>query len=572
MREKLTPAVIFALLALVIGIPFLLRPPAADRSALPPEQTLIIITPHVQQIAKEFGPAFEAWHQRTYGKQVRIDWRGPIGTSDLLKLLQAQYSAAITSGDILPDGTCKAGVMTFDVLFGGGSFDHGRVKKGVTVQLGLDEQGKPKSVTVPMSAPAGFEQKQLDGWFGRNAVGTQFLYDPQQYWIGTALSAFGIVYNKDIYARLRLPEPTQFADLARPELAGWVALADPRQSGSIATTFDAILNNELWAVARAEGWNLELDAALTAEAKDKKNLWVRAMWPGHGAAIQGAWDRGWRLLMEMCANTRYFTSSSTKPPIDVSQGEAAAGLAIDFYGRGQSQFVLLPGEDPSRSRVGYVDPRGATYIDADPVSILRGGPNPLLAKRFVEFCLSEEGQALWDFPVRTKAESRPTEPAGLGPAQFSLRRMPVRRMMYEQYRDRFVDKDLAPYETASDTKPVNWRPAIGVMMGAFAIDVGDAQRDAWRALNRAREAAKRGVLGADELSRLESLFYAWPEHVMPGAGAKRLAFTPENLPEIAASWQGQGDPTYMTRCRIAYTEFFRKNYETIVSEVAAKGL
>ena len=159
-------------------------------------------------------------------------------------------------------------------------------------------------------------------------------------------------------------------------------MADPRQSGSVLTELDCILSNL-------------------------------------------GWERGWKLLRELSANARYFTNTSTKPPLDVSQGEAAAGLAIDFYGRGQAQAITPAGSDHVRARVGYVEPRGLTAIDADPVSIVRGGPNPALARRFVEFCLSEEGQALWQLPARTDPRSAvsPRAPDGLpfGPERTALR-------------------------------------------------------------------------------------------------------------------------------------------------------
>lgn len=571
MSHRVSTFTIFTLLGLILGVPFLLRPPASVREALPPDRTLIIITPHVQQISKEFGPAFENWHARTYGETVRIDWRGPIGTSDLLKLLRAQYTAAIVAGDILPDGSCRPGVMTYDLLFGGGSSDHGRVKDGVTVTLGTSDDGTPRSVKIPMSVPAGFTEEQLEAWFGPNTIGTQRLYDPGQHWIGSALSAFGIVYNRDVYGRLGLPPPRRFADLCDPRLSGWVALADPRQSGSIATSFDAILNNELWTIAREEGWSRELDDAIETEARDRSRPWVRTLWQTRGGSIQQAWDRGWRILREMCANTRYFTSSSTKPPIDVSQGDAAAGLAIDFYGRGQSQFVLLPGQNPEEGRVGYVNPRGETYIDADPISILRGGPNPILARRFVEFCMTEEGQALWEFPpLGDRADG--SDESTYGPRRFSLRRMPIRRVMYDKHLHRFVDKDLAPYDEASDTKPARWREAIGVMMGAFAIDVGDLQRQAWRALTRTRQAASTNPALSETVAAMESLFYAWPDHTMPAGDGRTLAFNPRNLPEIAASWQSRDDPTYMARCRIGYTEFNRSNYRRIIAMASDEGV
>ena len=47
-----------------------------------------------------------------------------------------------------------------------------------------------------MSAPAGFTQERLDGWYGENAIGAQHLYDPDQHWLGTALSGFGIMASQ----------------------------------------------------------------------------------------------------------------------------------------------------------------------------------------------------------------------------------------------------------------------------------------------------------------------------------------------------------------------------------------
>src|SRR5690606_21922861 len=118
--------------------------------------------------------------------------------------------------------------------------------------------------------------------------------------------------------------------------------------------------------------------------------------------------------------------SSTRPPIDVSQGDAVAGLAIDFYGRGQAQEVMASGETAETSRVGYVDPEGAVYIDADPVSILRGGPNPELARAFVEFLLTDEAQALWQMRATAGADAAESDtPAGvngapMGPRAYEL--------------------------------------------------------------------------------------------------------------------------------------------------------
>jgi ABC-type Fe3+ transport system substrate-binding protein len=526
-------AIVLALLA-VLGLPLLLRQGevgGVDRDA----RRLVVVTPHVPQIRAEFGEAFDRWHRRRYGEPVFVDWRVPGGTSDIIKQLVAQYSAAIRSGAIAPDGSCAPGTMTFDLMFGGGSFDHGRVKSHRDVQVEVADPADPSKRVMKrmaMSVPAGFTQAQLDEWFGENAIGANFLYDKDQHWIGTALSSFGIVYNRDVLARMGLADTTTFAELADPAYAGMVILADPRQSGSVTTAMDAILSNY-------------------------------------------GWEQGWAILRGMAANARYFTNSSTKPPIDVSQGEAAAALVIDFYGRGQAEGVLAPGQDPATSRVGYVDPVGKTAIDADPVSILRGGPDPELAKRFVEFCMTEEAQALWQFRATSRegGEGNPRGEDGqaMGPRVHQLRRMPVRRVMYERYggpEGAMVDQ-LDPFAIASQVKPAGWRDGIGIMMAAFAIDVSHQQREAWRAIARAREngAASEVVEG------MERVFFAWPttpqfpakaeEGVLgePLAGAEELPFSAETFAKVREQWSRPGA---RARLEIRYTEFFRECYARVV--------
>ncbi len=602
-------------LAVVLGVPFLLRPAAGDEVRA--SRKLVVLTPHVPQIRYEFERAFARWHEREFGEKVAIDWRVPGGTSEIVKQLQAVYAAELSTAiarvaksdperlaaaDPRWEDEIRPGSLAFDMMFGGGSFDHARLKDprqvstlyrpfpgrgrelvavtsiaekidagaeldavnvsvevsgalyrlrvpgeaitgGISALLPLTRGEKSVSVevdlsrvqreaSVRMSISAGFSKDELDAWYGENTIGAEYLYDPGdqgrpgddakkdpgQFWMGTALSSFGVVYSKDVYRRLGVPEPTNFEDLCRPELVGMVALADPRQSGSVTTTLDAILS------------------------------------------FYG-WEKGWRIIREMSANTRYFTNSAPKPPIDVSQGEAAAGLAIDFYGRGQSQATLAPGEDPSKGRVGYVDPAGSVYIDADPITMLRGGREPELARRFIRFVLSEEGQALWQYPL---TKSGGSSAGTLGPERYELRRLPVRRMMYEPERfARFMDK-VKPFEIASPVKRRNWREAISVMMGSFAIDIADEQRAAWRALLAAR---KRTGSPAATLAEMEGLFYAFPEHVMPDG--RRLAFNEANIKTIAGSWK---DKEFLARSILDYTRFFRENYARIVElEERARG-
>ena len=556
MFAKITIA---SLLAVILGIPFVMS--VINREDAPPAgaRTLLVVTPHVPQIRREFTDAFERWHEREFGERIRVDMRTPGGTSEILTQLDAQIANEIKSGriELTPEGriTLTAGTAAYDLMFGGGSYDHSRLKSGVRVAqpllsrspmlaaLGLDaisqadldapeldaatiyqKLGTPAptgvrifrdgattmiEVTVPMSQPAGFAPAELEALFGENIIGTQFLYDPDQYWIGTALSSFGIVYNREMCEQLGIGVPDSFETLTDPRLIGNVALADPRQSGSITTTFDSILGNY-------------------------------------------GWDEGWRILRAMSANTRYFTNSSTKPPMDVSQGEAATGLAIDFYGRGQAQAV---GGD----RVGYAEPAGAVYIDADPISVLNGAPNADLARRFVRFVLSDEGQALWNFhAVTTDAgANNPTGPGGerMGPTRYELRRMPVRRDMFARYESDMIDQ-VNPFDIASDTQNPGWRTGVQVMMGAFAIDAGAELRDAWAAIDRAR---RTPGFPPDTLAQMEAMFYAFPTQRI--ADGSELPFTQATYSAVRDVWR---DPIEARRSEIAYVRFFREQFARIV--------
>lgn len=535
---KVAQILLAVAMALILGVPFAIHAGSSRSRPAGDAQMLIVITPHVQQIQVEFAHAFARWYDREHpdGPPARLDFRQPGGTSDILRQLRAQYAAAAKNPDLFDRATQTfvRGAIPADVMFGGGSYDHGLLKTGIEVVL--DPTDADSTTRISMSEPAGFSQPELDAWFGSNHIGAGELYDPEQYWIGTALSSFGIVYNRPVLAELGLDEPTAFADLTDPRLAGWVALADPRQSGSITTTFDSILNNE-------------------------------------------GWDEGWRILRGMSANARYFTDSSTKPPIDIALGEAAEGLAIDFYGRSQAQAVMGPGETALTSRVGYADPAGAVFIDADPVSILRGGPHPELAREFVRFLLTEEAQALWQFHATTTpaGADNPRGPDGqpMGPEIDELRRMPIRRIMYERYFGAFVDP-VDPYDLASTVPSKGWRSSIAPMMAAFGVDSLDELHRAWRAYH---DATERGELSRATLDEMESLLYAMPtgervealwDELFPSFEPRPtdafVDFSPANYRRVRNSWK---KPGVARRLDMVYARIFRENYRRIVQ--LAKG-
>ena len=413
--NKTAVIVIGFCLAILFGVPLLFRGdyvvPSSDA------RQVIIISPHNEQIRDEFGRGFAEWHEKQFGEEAEVVWSVPGGTSEIRRMLQSQYGHALEIGND-PGGEA-------DLVFGGGSYEHGVLKKPIRKIRNGEE------VTTTISAPAFFDDAVISSVYGENIIGDVTLYDPEGYWYGLALSGFGIVYNNDILSAIEIESPTSWEALCNPELLGKLALVNPAQSGSVTTAFEAIL----------------------------KNL---------------GWERGWQVMRRAAANSRYFSASSLKPPADVSQGDAAMGICIDFYGRYQAQAVQRP---DGTSRIGYIDPPSATMIDPDPISLLRGAPNKEMALRFMQFCMTQEAQALWQFSADDENDD------DLGPDTWELRRMPIRRDMYELYFDRMIDQ-VNPYETARPAPfpDRNMRSFIAPIFSAMAMNHHEELIEAWEAI------------------------------------------------------------------------------------------
>lgn len=425
---------VLLLLAAVLALPFASRPsdvPEPARSGAgplaPPRERLRVITPHNEAIRAEFGRAFERWYERETGQPAQVDWIVIGGTSEIARYLASESVSSfrgwrLAAGAGWPAGAAEAVLAReppadpalagawrdfrahddpdafgcgVDVFFGGGEYDHRRAaEQGLLVPAW--PQGPPPGIFAEADGreliPA---SRSGETWRA-------------EAWTGSALSSFGIVFNRDRLRELGLPDPSAWADLADPRLRGLVGLADPTKSGSIAKAFEGMVQQEMAAAARAAGFD---DAAIEAFERAPQDAPAE-----YEAALARGWLDGWWLLLRLGANARYFTISSQRVPFEVAMGETAAGVAIDFYGRFQSQFS--PADAPDR--VGFATPAGGSGVTCDPIGLLRGAPRPELARRFLEFVLGEEGQALWCL--------RPGVPGG--PARRALRRMPIRRDFY----------------------------------------------------------------------------------------------------------------------------------------------
>jgi len=386
---------------------------------------LVIYSPHNEQIRYEVALAFSRWYEEKHHQSVTIDWRNVGGTSDIERILKSQFAALARTGNE-DDG------IGADLVFGGGdhSFDS-VLKAGINVpvldergQPVLDDKGKLKLRNIPLTQPIHIDDDLKAAAYPAPMIADKKLYDPDGHWWGVVLSSFGIVYNRDVLRTLGLPEPQTWSDLADPRYTGWIALADPSHSGSVKVTYEAILQRY-------------------------------------------GWRRGVQVLRRVFASARYFAPGATQIPIDVSSGEAAAGMCIDYYARQQAESV-------GTTRLDYVAPADATVITADPVAVLRGAPHRELAIRFVEFLLTEPGQALWDFKVGDD----------WGPQKFALRRAPIRRDIYEKYADRLIDK-INPF-TIAQPLPVGvpaYFSVIPTFLHAMCMDIHDDLRAAWVTIN-----------------------------------------------------------------------------------------
>jgi iron(III) transport system substrate-binding protein len=424
----------------VVAVPFLFRQPEIDSRAA--EDDLVIISPHSEAIRFEFTRAFSDYYHKTTGRSVHLDWRLPGGTTDIVRYLNSEFEAAFRNywtqqlgrpwdrvvleayanpslkGDLdqgSPGDRARYAFLNsnagcgIDLLFGGGSFDFvNEANRGLLVDSGVLSRfpelfGGTGDLQIPLS------------------LGGEPYWDAKGRWVGTCLAEFGICYNTEVLTRLGVfTPPVQWIDLANERLFNAIALADPTKSGSVAKAFELMIQQQM---------NQRL-AELAASAPDqpREQLEKQAMTEG--------WERGLQLLIRLAANSRYFSDGAPKIPMDVAYGDAAAGMCIDFYGRFESESVA---DKNGQSRLKYTSVVGGTSVGADSIALLRGAPHPQVAKAFIDFVLTLEGQKLWDFRVGAPG----------GPERYALRRLPIRKEFYrEPLRAFMADPEADPYRDA----------------------------------------------------------------------------------------------------------------------------
>ncbi|MDQ3439506.1 MAG: ABC transporter substrate-binding protein [Planctomycetota bacterium] len=450
------------LFVVVLVTPFLLKlalGTETGRRSGGAELPLVIISPHGEGIRREFAEAFDAYHRATFGQGVRVDYRSYGGASDIVRFFDSSRDT------IFKD----QGTYGIDLVWGGGDylFD---------VQL-----KNPKNPERGVLQPVALDPAVMRRAFPSPDLGGVPLFDSadEPHWFGTALSSFGIVYNKDVVRHLGLPEPKTWRDMADPRYSGWIGLADPTRSASARTAFMTIIERAM------------------ADAREQ------------GRSEDDGWADGMGLVRLISSNARLFSEASSSVPGLVSTGDAAAGMAIDFYARSQIEAV-------GELRLGYVEPAAATIVNPDPIAMVRGARHPETAKRFIEFVLSERGQLLWN--------TRAGAPGG--PKTTSLRRLPIMPTLYAPPHNRDFTDAVNPFAISSDFNTSNVRrrtfTILGELIQVSCMDVLDELRETRAAIAASPRAADlEAKLGRFPFDQKEALARA--ERLSKAPAIERLA-------------------------------------------------
>ncbi|MFQ5679276.1 MAG: extracellular solute-binding protein [Gemmatimonadota bacterium] len=181
--------------------------------------------------------------------------------------------------------------------------------------------------------------------------------DPRGHWVGTYLTPEVIAYNDEVLTRAEAPH--EWDEVLDPKWKDKVLIRDPLASGTMRAIFGAIMYREY--------------------------------------RRQGEMEAGYRWLLRLDAQTKEYVLNPT--------------LLYQKLSRREGLVTLWDMPDILRLRahtefpIDYVLPASGTPVVVDAIAIVRGGPNPELARTFVEFAgaresLLEAARRFYRIPVR----------------------------------------------------------------------------------------------------------------------------------------------------------------------------
>jgi phosphoglycerate transport regulatory protein PgtC len=281
---------------------------------------IVVLTPNSSALQQAAQANFTAWYRAETGKDVTVTF---------------VYKDTVTCLALVQQAGGDPAKVAWDVWWGGGldSFEIAR-HAGLLYPFRLPTD--PEWVSINNSIPASF--------------GGLPLKDTTSYtWWGSALSGFGIVYNKQYLQTYNLPVPNDWTDLANPIYNGSIIACPPSKSGSNLMIMQILL--------QYYGWN-----------------------------------QGWALINKIGANIAEYTTGSALVGPYIGKGEYGIAPIIDQYGFGQAKanpnqvvFFYPPANSSQKN----------TVINPDSVAMLKGkaDTNPV-ATYFMKWVLGSDGQRM----------------------------------------------------------------------------------------------------------------------------------------------------------------------------------
>ncbi|UCZ56201.1 ABC transporter substrate-binding protein [Desulfurispirillum indicum] len=159
----------------------------------------------------------------------------------------------------------------------------------------------------------------------------------QDFWYGMTMYIGGVAINTRELHDLKLPLPTSWKDLTDPRYRGLVVMPNPAESG---TGFVHV------------------------------NSWL---------SIFGE-KEGWEYMEQLNSNVRQYTSSGSAPARLAGSGEAVAGLSL---------VLSIQSQANQGFPVQLIFPKEGVGYELEANALVKGGPNPAAAKRFLDWAISE---------------------------------------------------------------------------------------------------------------------------------------------------------------------------------------
>ncbi len=186
--------------------------------------------------------------------------------------------------------------------------------------------------------------------------------DPDGYWVGIYTGFIGFASNTEFLARHGLEPPTSWYDLLKPEFAGKISMAFPYTSGTGYTRLATLV----FLLGEKEGLEFE------------------------------------RKVSEVVS---HYTKAGSAPVTEVGLGEVAVGIAFSHDVTAKGIAKGYP--------VALSFPKEGTGYEIGGMALIKGGPEPELAKIFYDWMLSAEAQSLFQNWHRVPLNPQATLAPGL---------------------------------------------------------------------------------------------------------------------------------------------------------------